>query len=38
MFLFKIVNIDVKKKMIRYLIICENPVITIQIFIQKMIS
>ena len=31
------VNIDEKKKLIRYLIICENPTITIQICIQKMV-
>ena len=25
------------EKMVRYLIICENPMITIQIYIQKMV-
>ena len=33
----QMVNIDGKKKMIRYLIICKNPTITIQIYIQKMV-
>ena len=35
-FLVTIVNIDVKNKMTSSLVICENQVISIQIYIQKM--